>query len=289
MNMKKERKWSMLLVALLAASMTLNLGLTSLRQKGVEAFQEQSTLLNLYEGRVLSVQPDEYIPFKVEVNVDGVPTAIACRPSGRAADLYLAGGLGEGDSVLVAVDPESRTGVVVDLVYAKLLEEPEEQADEPSGGSEEPQGEGADGGTTGEEPEGGSQPVDDEGQAEEPTETGQDTAELIPGVELVVGVEPGPTPWLQAPEGKVKLTVTCQPVGVEGITVYPPPGVYFVEKNRRVLFSCVSVNPGWEFREWCVSRGAEGSTRKLGAGDENLTRVLLNLDTVVTAFHSEVL
>lgn len=269
---------SMLLVTLLAASMALNLGLASLRQGGVEAFQEQSSLLSLYEGRVLGVKPDEYMPFDVEVNLDNVPTAVACKPSGRAADLYTAGSLVEGASVLVAVDLESRTGVVIDLVYAKLFVEPEAQAGEASNGVGEPEGE--------------SPPVDDEGQADqadEPVESSQATVELIPGVELVVGVEPGPTPWLQAPEGKMKLTVLCQPSGVEGIAVYPPPGVYLVEKDRRVLFSCVSENPGWEFREWCISRGSSGSTRKLGAGDENLTRVLVNVDTVITAFHSEVL
>jgi len=286
-----------LLVALLATSMALNLGLAGLTQGGVEAFQDQSILLNLYEGRVLNVRPEEYLPFTVEVNLDSVPTAIACKPSGRAADLYLAGSLGEGASVLVAVDLESRTGVVIDLVYVKLLVEPEEQADEPSDGAgdsqdEAPADHGTDEGSSGEEPQGeptnvnGEDPVD---QTDDPAQSSQATVELLPGVELVVGVEPGPTPWLQAPDGKVKMTVTCQPSGVEGITVYPPPGVYFVDKDSRVLFSCTSENPGWVFREWCISRGSSGSTRKLGAGDDNLTRVLMNVDTVVTAFHSEIL
>jgi len=261
----------MLLVALLAASTALNLGLAGLGRGGVEAFQGQSTLLNLYEGRVLEVKPDEYLPFDVEVNVDNVPTAVACKPSGRAADLYLEGSLVEGASVLVAVDSESQTGVVVDLVYDKLLAEPVDGAEEPQGESPTEEAEGQDDETNG------------------AAESSQATEELLPGVELVVGVEPGPTPWLQAPEGKVKLTVLCQPGGVDGISVYPPPGVYFVEKDKRVLFSCLSENPVWEFREWCISKGSEGSTRKLGIGDENLTRVLINVDAVVTAFHSEIL
>ena len=277
MSERKNVKWSMALMTLLAASVALNLSLVGPERPGsVEAFQDQCTALNLYEGLVLEVRPGEYLPFKVEANVDNTPATFWCRASSRAAELYRAGSLGEGASVLAAVDLDSLTGLVVDLVYVNLLEEqssgaPEEQA------PEEPQGD--EGQASGEEPDGG---------VEEPEEPSP-AVELPAGVELVPGVEPGPTPWLTAPEGKVKLTVMCQPSGVEGISVYPPPGVYFVEKDRRVLFSCVSVNPGWEFREWYVGRGGSGSTRKAGVGEDNLTRVLINADTVVTAFHSEVL
>jgi hypothetical protein len=277
MNERKKVMWSMALMTLLAASAALSLSLVGPeRPGGVEAFQDQCTALNLYEGVVLEARPAEYLPFKVEVNVDNAPATVLCRASSRAAELYKAGCLGEGASVLVAVDLDSLTGTVVDLVYVDLLEEP-------SGGAsdgqvpDEPQGD--EGQTCGEEP----------GSVEDPEEPPSPAVELPAGVELVPGVEPGPTPWLTAPEGKVKLTVMCQPSGVEGITVYPPPGVYFVEKDRRVLFSCVSVNPGWEFREWCIGKGESGSTRKAGVGEDNLTRVLINADTVVTAFHSEIL
>ena len=266
------------MMTLLATSVALNLSLVGPeRPGGVEAFQDQCTALNLYEGVVLEVKPEEYLPFKVEVNVDNTPATVWCRASSRAAELYKAGCLGEGASVLAAVDLDSLTGMVVDLVYVNLLEEP------PVGASdelvpEEPQDDEVQAGD--EEPNGG---------VEDPEEPLSPAVELPAGVELVPGVEPGPTPWLTAPEGKVKLTVMCQPSGVEGITVYPPPGVYFVEKDRRVLFSCVSVNPGWEFREWYIGRGDSGSTRKVGVGEDNLTRVLINADTVVTAFHSEIL
>jgi len=276
MSERKNVKWSIALMTLLAASLALNLSLVGPeRPGGVEAFQDQCTALNIYEGVVLEVRPTEYLPFKVEVNVDNTPATVLCRASSRAAELYKAGCLGEGTLVLAAVDLDSLTGTVVDLVYVNLLEEPSSGA--PDGQvPEEPQGDGVQPG--GEEPDGVEDP-------DEPSPV----IELPAGVELVPGVEPGPTPWLTAPEGKVKLTVMCQPSGVEGITVYPPPGVYFVEKDRRVLFSCVSANPGWEFREWYVGRGGSGSTRKVGVGDDNLTRVLINADTVVTAFHSEVL
>jgi len=277
MSERKNVKWSIALMTLLAASVALNLSLVGPERPGsVEAFQDQCTALNLYEGLVLEVRPGEYLPFKVEVNVDNTPATFWCRASSRAAELYRAGSLGEGASVLVAVDLDSLTGLVVDLVYVNLLEEQSSGASEEQA-PEEPQGD--EGQASGEEPDGG---------VEEPEEPSP-AVELPAGVELVPGVEPGPTPWLTAPEGKVKLTVMCQPSGVEGISVYPPPGVYFVEKDRRVLFSCVSVNPGWEFREWYVGRGGSGSARKAGVGEDNLTRVLINADTVVTAFHSEVL
>ena len=113
--------------------------------------------------------------------------------------------------------------------------------------------------------------------------------QLPPGVELVPGLAPVPTPGLQAPEGKVKLTVMIQPMGLEGITTYPPPGVYFVDEGRSLVFTCVSENPNWVFRDWSISKGAAGSTRKLGIGEENIARILINADTVITAYHREVI
>jgi hypothetical protein len=255
------------------------------------AYQDQCALLNLYEGWIAEVRPEEHLPFRVEFNLDSDAASAWCRASGRAAELYLEGYIGEGSQVLVAVDLDTSTGVVVDMVYTKLFSEPE--ASEPSGDAVPPEepSEAPDEEPPDEAPtqDGEGDPVPEDGGADNQTAEPEPAVQLPPGVELVPGVEPGPTPGLEAPEGKVKLTVMTQPMGVEGITTYPPPGVYFVDKDTRVLFSCVSENPNWVFREWYIGRGASGSTRKLGAGDEHITRVLINVDTVVTAFHSEVL
>jgi hypothetical protein len=284
MSVRKNLKWSLAIATLFATSLLMNANLLFQRPSTVVAYQDQCTLLNLYEGRVIEVNPGAPLPFRVEFNLDNEAAYAWCRASGRAAELYLGGNIGEGSEILVAVDIDAYTGVVVDLVYTKPFTEIEEA--EPSSETvpqEEPteetpvQGEGGD-----------STPVQG-GEADNQNDVPEPELQLPPGVELVPGVEPGPTPWLQAPEGKVKLTVIIQPMDVEGITVYPPPGVYFVEKDRRVVFTCVSENPDWVFTEWCIGRGAAGSTRKLGAGDEHITRVLLNVDTVVTAFYSEVL
>lgn len=101
----------------------------------------------------------------------------------------------------------------------------------------------------------------------------------------LVGVEPGPTPWLQAPEGKVKLTVSTQPYGEAGVSTAPEPGVYFVDEGSTVLVRCLSSSVDWVFREWAVGMGEEGSFRALGAGVE----ITLRRDAVVTALHSQVL
>ncbi|MFH2112501.1 MAG: hypothetical protein ABIJ47_14730 [Candidatus Bathyarchaeota archaeon] len=292
MIVRKNVKWSLAVAAIFAISLVMNVSLLFQRPGAAVAYQDQCTLLNLYEGRIIAVKPDESLPFRVEFNLDNEAAYAWCKASGRAAELYLGGSIGEGSEVLVAVDLDTSTGVVVDMVYTKLFAEP--AASEPSGEPVAPEEPGE---APAEEPteqaptqgeDGDSTPAQD-GETDNQTTEPEPVVQLPPGVELVPGVEPGPTPGLQAPEGKVKLTVMFQPMGVEGITMYPPPGVYFVEKDRRVVFSCVSENPHWVFSEWYIGRGASGSTRKLGAGDEHITRVLLNVDTVVTAFHIEVL
>lgn len=106
-------------------------------------------------------------------------------------------------------------------------------------------------------------------------------------LERVVGVDPGPTPWLRAPAGKVKLTVMVQPDGMPGLATTPEPGVYLADEGSIV---CLFASPGggdWVFREWAVSRAGEGVTRVRGL--EGCVEVELTCDTVVTALHSQVI
>jgi hypothetical protein len=103
---------------------------------------------------------------------------------------------------------------------------------------------------------------------------------------LLEGVEPGPTPWIEAPPGTVKLTVMSQPMGEDNITLWPAPGVYLADAGDEVEARCLSENRDWVFREWCIGRGGGGATRVPGRGRENAVTVRLSCDTVVTACHS---
>jgi hypothetical protein len=106
-------------------------------------------------------------------------------------------------------------------------------------------------------------------------------------LERVVGVDPGPTPWLTAPVGKVKLTITVQPYNVPGLSTTPEPGVYLVEEGSTVCLRASSSSQGWGFREWAVSRAGEGVTRDTGM--DGWVEVELTGDTVATALHSQVI
>jgi hypothetical protein len=108
-----------------------------------------------------------------------------------------------------------------------------------------------------------------------------------PAIRLLEGVEPGPTPWIEAPPGMVKLTVMSQPMGEDNITLWPEPGVYLADAGYEVEVRCLSANTGWVFREWCISRGGGGVTRVPGRGRENAVGLRLNCDTVVTTCHSQ--
>jgi hypothetical protein len=106
-------------------------------------------------------------------------------------------------------------------------------------------------------------------------------------LERAVGVDPGPTPWFQAPVGKVKITVMVQPDDVPGLATTPEPGVYLADEGS-VVFLCASSGDGdWVFREWTVSRAGEGVTRTRGL--DGCVEVGLTCDTVVTALHSQVI
>ena len=123
---------------------------------------------------------------------------------------------------------------------------------------------------------------------------GETTAEAVftepgsgPTLHLLEGVEPGPTPWIEAPPGMVKLTIMPQPMGEDNITLWPEPGVYLAEEGYEVEVRCLSANKGWAFREWYIGRGGGGATRVPGRGGENTVGLRLSCDTVVTACHSQ--
>jgi len=106
-------------------------------------------------------------------------------------------------------------------------------------------------------------------------------------LERVVGVDPGPTPWLQAPTGKVKLTIMVQPDDVPGLATTPEPGIYLADEGSVVCLLASSGSDDWVFREWVVSRAGEGVTRV--RGEDGCVEVELTCDTVVTALHSQVI
>jgi len=276
----KEITRTIVVAVFLLSSIALNLQLMRLDDGGMAGAQLDSALQDVVEARIVDTDPTSYQPFLVEYNGDGQPAQAWCKVSLRAEELYRAGAMGVGDAVIAAVDPETRTGVVIDSLLVEPLEAPEPE--EPQPPEPEPPEEPA----PEPEPDPGPGEGDEEPATEpEPPEPG---AELPDGFELVSS-EPGPTPGVEAPEGMVKLTVMTQPTGLPGVTVYPPPGVYFVNVYSVVTFSCVSENPGWEFSNWTISRGALGVRYKSGVGYEHLLRWRVDVDTVVTAYHTELI
>ena len=267
----KEITRTIVVAVFLLSSIALNLQLMRLDGGGMAGAQLDSALQDVVEAKIVDTDPTSYQPFLVEYNGDGQPAQAWCKASLRAEELYRDGAMGVGDAVIAAVDPETRTGVVIDSLLVEPLEEPEPE--EPQPPEPEPPEEAA--------PEPEPEPGPGEGD-EEPA------VELPDGFELVSS-EPGPTPGVEAPEGMVKLTVMTQPTGLQGVTVYPPPGVYFVNVYSVVTFSCVSENPGWEFSTWTISRGSLGVRYKAGVGYEHLLRWRVDVDTVVTAYHTELL
>lgn len=142
---------------------------------------------------------------------------------------------------------------------------------------------------------GASRPVEEKGPSEAPgnvtlqqvTVAGRCGNSTTLTLERVVGVDPGPTPWLQPPAGKVKLTVIVQPDGVPGLATTPEPGVYLADEGSVVCLLASSGGDDWVFREWTVSRADEGVTRVRGL--DGCVEVELTCDTVVTALHSQVI
>jgi len=299
----KEMAKTVVVSVFLLSSILLNLQLLQLDGDGLAGAQlDSGALHDVVEAKIIELEPSSYLPFLVEYNGGDQPAQAWCKASLRAEELYRDGAMGVGDAVLAAVDPETQTGVVIDSIVDTPLEEPTEPAEEPQEpvepeepeepapepepdeGEEEPVAEP-------EEPEEpASEPEPDEGEEEpvaEPEEP-EPSVELPAGFELV-SCEPGPTPGVVAPEGKVKLTVMTQPMGLQGVAVYPPPGVYFVNVYSVVTFSCVSENPDWEFSNWTISRGVLGVRYTEGLGYEHLLRWRVDVDTVVTAYHTELI
>jgi len=293
----KEITRTIVVMVFLLLSIALNLQLMRLDNGSLAGAQLDSGVLqDVVEARIIETDPYSYQPFLVEYNFDGQPAQAWCKASLRAEELYRDGGMGVGDVVLAAVDPETRTGVVIDSILDAPLEEPTEPAEEPQPAETEPPEEPApEPEPTPEpepipDPEPEPMPEPDDGE-EEPTpepEEPEPSVELPDGFELVSST-PGPTPGVAAPEGKVKLTVMTQPMGLQGVAVYPPPGVYFVNVYSVVTFSCVSENPGWSFSNWTISRGVLGVRYQEGIGYDHLLRWRVDVDTVVTAHHTELI
>ena len=282
----KEIRKTLVISVFLLSSILLNLQLLRLDGAGLAGAQlDSGPLPDVVEARIIEVKPDSYLPFHVEYNGGDQPAQAWCKASSRAEELYLCGAMEVGAAVLAAVNPETNTGVVIDSIVDTPLEEPTGPAEEPQEPVEPEQPE-----EPAPEPEPEPVPEPDDGEEEpapEPEEP-EPSVELPDGFELVSS-EPGPTPGVAAPEGKVKLTVMTQPMGLQGVTVYPPPGVYFVNVYSVVTFSCVSENPGWEFSNWTISRGVLGVRYKAGFGYEHLLRWRVDVDTVVTAYHTELI
>ena len=278
----KEMTKIVVVSVFLLSSILLNLQLLQLDGAGLAGAQlDSGALQDVVEARIIELEPCSYLPFLVEYNGGDHPAQAWCKASLRAEELYRDGVIVVGDAVLAAVDPETNTGVVIDSIVNTPLEEPTEPAAEPQEPVEPEQPE---------EPVPEPEPDPGEGEEEPATEPEEPepSVELPNGFELVSS-EPGPTPGVAAPEGKVKLTVMTQPMGLQGVTVYPPPGVYFVNVYSVVAFSCVSENPGWEFSNWTISRGVLGVRYKAGVGYEHLLRWRVDVDTVVTAYHTELI
>jgi hypothetical protein len=295
----KEITKTVVVSVFLLSSILLNLQLLQLDGAGLAGAQlDSGALQDVVEARIIEMEPSSYLPFLVEYNGGDQPAQAWCKASLRAEELYRDGAMGVGDAVLAAVNPETQTGVVIDSIVDTPLEEPTEPAEEPQPVEpEEPE-------ETAPEPE--PDEVEEE-PASEPEETAPEPEpdeveeepvvepeEPEPSVELPVGFElvscePRPTPGVVAPEGKVKLTVMTQPMALQGVAVYPPPGVYFVNVYSVVTFSCVSEDPGWEFSNWTISRGVLGVRYNEGLGYEHLLRWRVDVDTVVTAYHTELI
>ena len=212
----KEITKTVVISVFLLSSILLNLQLLQLDGARLAGAQLNSgALQDVVEARIIELEPCSYLPFLVEYNGGDQPAQAWCKASLRAEELYRGGALGVGDAVLAAVDPETNTGVVIDSIVNAPLEEPTEPAAEPQEPVEPEQPE---------EPVPEPEPDPGEGEEEPATEPEEPepSVELPNGFELVSS-EPGPTPGVAAPEGKVKLTVMTQPMGLQGVTVYPPP------------------------------------------------------------------
>ena len=268
---------------LILISIPLLLALTGVLQTGAQQEIPDVTNLVTLEGVITEIKPNDYNMFKVAYYLDGDLIESWCTPSTFFTTLYSEGEILQNETrVLALVDKDTNTGIVFDSVP----DEPEPEVTLEPEPEPEPEPE------TPVEPE-----TPEEEEPETLTETEPETepetpepepVELPAGLELVSTVA-GPSPTLVAPEGKTKLTVMVQPSTASGITVYPPPGVYYADNGVKILFTCIVDNPQWKFTYWNIGMGADGSLRKSGIGSEHYLRVTVDREMVVTAFLNELI
>jgi len=127
----KEITRTIVVAVFLLSSIALNLQLMRLDGGGMAGAQLDSALQDVVEARIVDTDPTSYQPFLVEYNGDGQPAQAWCKASLRAEELYRDGAMGVGDAVIAAVDPETRTGVVIDSLLVEPLEEPEPEEPQP--------------------------------------------------------------------------------------------------------------------------------------------------------------
>jgi hypothetical protein len=222
------------------------------------------TNLVTIEGVITEIKPDDYYSFKVAYYLDGELIESWCTPSTFFTTLYTEGEIQTNETrVLALVDKDTGTGTVFDSIPSEPEPQPEPEPETPTEPEEEP-------------------PV------EEPTEPEEEPVCLPEGLTQVSDIA-APTPDIVAPEGKSKLTIMVQPPSATGVTVYPPPGVYFAETGVKILFTCVVENEQWAFTYWNIGMGADGSLRKSGIGYEHYLRVTVDRDMVVSAFLNELI
>ena len=266
---------------LILISIPILIALTGAIQTGAQSPIPDVTSLVTLEGVITEINPDSYYSFKVAYYLEDELIESWCTPSTFFTTLYVDGEIIANETrVLALVDKETGTGTVFDSIPAEPEPTPEPEPEpEPI---PEP------------EPEPVTEPEEEEETPPEPEEeepveeTPEEEPVCLPeGLELVSDV-PGPTPDLVAPEGKHKLTIMAQPT-VSGVTVCPPPGVYYAEDGVKLLFSCINENPQWEFTYWNIGMGIDGSLRKSGVGYQHYIRVTVDRDMVVTAFLNELI
>jgi len=251
---------------LILVSIPLLIALIGAIQTGAQSPIPDVTSLVTLEGVITEINPDSYYSFKVAYYLEDELIESWCTPSTFFTTLYVDGEIITNETrVLALVDKDTGTGTVFDSIPAEPEPEP---VPEPEDEEETP-----------------LEPEEEESVEETPEE--QEPVCLPEGLELVSDT-PGPTPDLVAPEGKHKLTIMAQPT-VSGVTVCPPPGVYYAEDGVKLLFSCVVENPQWEFTYWNIGMGIDGSTRKSGIGYQHYIRVTVDRDMVVTAFLNELI
>lgn len=225
----------------------LSVGLFANISTGVQADIPEVEDLQTIEGHISEINSEEYYLFDVVFSSNGQSKTAHCAASTSVTDLSEQEELTVGTKVLAVVDMDTLTGTVFDSVETY---------------------------------------VPDPDPVPEPEPEPEPAVELPDGMELV-SCDPTPDPEHVAPTGCVKLTVLIHPGDVEGISTNIPPGVYYVDKGLKVLYTCKSENPDWEFAYWNIGMGVSGSLKKSGVGYEHYLRLTMDTDIVLMAFHRE--